>query len=151
MSEIEHILDELQRIHEGDAWHGPALSEVLADVSAEQAAAHPFDSAHSIWEIVRHITAWENVVRRRLEGEPINEPEAGDFPSTDDTSEAAWTQALAELNGEHAQLLKTVSGLRDTALQAPVPGRDYTVRFQLASAVRHYVYHTGQIALLKKG
>lgn len=151
MSEIEHILDELQRIHEGDAWHGPSLREALAGVSAEQAAARSFGNAHSIWEIVRHITVWENVIRRRLEGEPVDEPEAGDFPSTDDTNEAAWTQALAQLDDEHAQLIKVATGLSDAVLQDRVAGRDYSVRFQLASAVRHYVYHTGQIALLKKG
>lgn len=151
MSEIESILDELQRIHGGDAWHGPALREVLADVSAEQAVARPFDQAHGIWELVRHVTVWENVFRRRLEGEPISEPEEGDFPPADHPSEAAWDQALARLDQEHAQLIKVVSGLSDSALQEQVAGRDYPVRFQLASAVRHHVYHTGQIALLKKG
>lgn len=151
MSEIEHILDELQRIHEGDAWHGPSLREALAGVSARQAAAHGFDQAHSIWEIVRHITVWENVFRRRLETEAVEEPEAGDFPPVEDTSEMAWAQALAQLDDEHAQLIKVAAGLPDAALQDRVAGRDYTVRFQLASAVRHYVYHTGQIGLLKKG
>ena len=151
MSEIESLIDELQRIHDGDAWHGPALREVLIGVSAEQAAARPLSTGHSIWELVRHITAWERVFRRRLEGEPVDEPEEGDFPPVDDTSEAAWAQALAGLNQEHTQLIKVVSGLSDSALQEKVAGRDYPVRFQLASTVRHYVYHTGQIALLKKG
>lgn len=151
MSEIESILDELQSIHEGDAWHGPALRDVLAGVSAEQAVARPFDQAHSIWELVRHITVWENVFRRRLEGEPISEPEEGDFPPTDHPSEAAWAQALARLDEEHAQLIKVVSGLSDSALQEQVAGKDYSVGFLLAGTVRHHVYHAGQIALLKKG
>jgi uncharacterized damage-inducible protein DinB len=151
MSEMESLVDELQRIHDGDAWHGPALREVLTGVSAEQAAARPFDQAHNIWELVRHVTAWENVFRRRLEGEPVEEPEEGDFPPADDTGEAAWAQAVARLDQEHARLIQVASGLPDSALQEKVAGRDYTVRFQLASAVRHYVYHTGQIALLKKG
>jgi uncharacterized damage-inducible protein DinB len=150
MSEMESLIDELQRIHDGDAWHGPALREVLADVSAEQAAAHPLSTGHSIWELVRHITVWERVFRRRFEGEPVEEPEEGDFPPVDDTSKAAWAQALADLDQEHVQLIKVVSGLPDSALQKKVAGRDYTVRFQLASTVRHHVYHTGQIALLKK-
>ncbi len=66
MSEIENILDELRRIHDGDAWHGPALKESLSGVTAEQAAARPVAGAHSVWEIVRHVTDWENVFRRRL-------------------------------------------------------------------------------------
>ena len=48
MSEMESIIDELRRIHDGDAWHGPALREVLEGVAAEQAAARPSSNAHSI-------------------------------------------------------------------------------------------------------
>ena len=39
MTEIERIQDQLQRAHHGGAWHGPALNELLADVTPEQAAA----------------------------------------------------------------------------------------------------------------
>ena len=52
MSEIKRINDQLKRAFEGTAWHGPSVSEVLAGVTAEQAAAHPIAGAHSIWEIV---------------------------------------------------------------------------------------------------
>lgn len=150
MSRIDHIIDELRRIHDGDPWHGPSLREVLKGVSAEQATGRALPGAHSIWELVRHVTAWENVIRRRLEGEAVEEPDEGDFPPVESNDEAAWAQALARLDGEHARLIEVVSGLPDSALSEPVPGRDYTVRFQIASAVRHVVYHTGQIALLKK-
>lgn len=150
MSQIDSIIDELQRIHDGDPWHGPSLRDVLKDVSAAQAAARSVSGAHSIWELVRHVTAWENVIRRRLEGEAVEEPEVGDFPPVDDTGEAAWAEALALLDGEHARLIEVVSGLKDADLSKKVPGRDYDVRFQLGSTVRHFVYHTGQIALLKK-
>src|ERR1700754_393239 len=131
MSQIDSIVDELRRIHDGDAWHGPALREVLNDVSAAQAASRGLPDAHSIWELVRHITAWENVIRRRLEGEAVEEPEIGDFPPADEQSPAAWAQTLAWLDSEHARLIEVVSSLPDSALQEKVPGRDYDVRFQL--------------------
>src|SRR5918911_1736209 len=87
MSELADILDELRRIHDGDAWHGAALKESLSGVTAEQAAARPVAGAHSIWELVRHVTAWENVFRLRLEGRPVAEPEEGDIPTVGDVSE----------------------------------------------------------------
>jgi hypothetical protein len=31
-----------------------------------------------------------------------------------------------------------------------VAGRDYTVRFMVRGAIRHAVYHSGQIGLLRK-
>src|SRR5713226_2034192 len=67
MSEIKRIGDQLKRAFEGKAWHGPSVSEVLAGVTAEQAAAHPLAGAHSIWEITLHIATWERVGRRRIE------------------------------------------------------------------------------------
>jgi len=150
MSEIANIVDQLKRIYEGDAWHGPALRELLADVSVERAAARPIAGAHSIWEIVLHIAAWENVFRRRLEGHPADEPEEGDFPPMVETSQEAWTQSLAKLDGAQEQLLKAVSLLPEARFQETVVGEDYSIRFMLDGIIRHNVYHTGQIALLKK-
>jgi uncharacterized damage-inducible protein DinB len=150
MSEFENILDELWRIHAGDAWHGPALKESLSGVTAEQAAARPVAGAHSIWELVRHVTAWENVFRLRLEGHPVTEPEEGDFPPVGDVSEEAWAETLRRLDDCHERLLRTVAQLDGSALPEKVAGKDYSTRFLLDGIVRHYVYHAGQIALLKK-
>jgi uncharacterized damage-inducible protein DinB len=150
MSEIEAIGDELKRIHDGDAWHGPSLNEILAHVSAEQAAARPIPSAHSIWELVLHIAVWESVFIRRLEGHPTLVSEAEDFQQVTEASETAWTQALASLNDSHAKLLKRISGLTDEALDGTAAGTDYSIRFMLRGAVRHSVYHAGQIQLLKR-
>ncbi len=41
MSETKRIKDQLSRAFDGEAWHGPSVFEVLAGVTAEQAAAHP--------------------------------------------------------------------------------------------------------------
>jgi uncharacterized damage-inducible protein DinB len=150
MSEIKEIIDELNRIHDGEAWHGPSLREILTGVSAEQAAAKPVAAAHSIWELALHVAAWERVFTRRLAGQPAEEPEEGDFPPVAEVSAAAWQQTLGHLDDTHRQLLETVSSLTDERLEDTVPGRDYSVRFQLHSLVRHQVYHAGQMALLKK-
>src|SRR5688572_14934765 len=41
MKEVKRILDQFKRSFEGGAWHGPSVQEVLANVTAEKAAAHP--------------------------------------------------------------------------------------------------------------
>lgn len=150
MSEITSIVDELRNIHDGDAWHGPSLKESLADVTPQQAAARPVDAAHSIWELVSHIKAWENVWRLRLEGHQATEPEEGDFPPVEEVSQQAWVHALAGLDAGHKRLLGAISELSDSALEETVLGAEYSIRFLLRGAIRHHVYHAGQIALLKK-
>jgi heme-degrading monooxygenase HmoA len=147
-AEAAELADELRRIWGGDAWHGPSLTEVLDGVTAAQAAARPIEDGHSIWELVLHETGWADVMRRRLQGEAVEEPEAGDFPVPPTPSARSWTEALARLRTAHETLASVVEGLTD--FEAQVPGRPYSVRFQVHSAIRHTVYHTGQIGLLKK-
>ena len=151
MSEIERIADQLRRAYEGKAWHGPAVREILAGATAAQAARRPLPDAHSIWELVVHIGVWEAFVRRRLEGEIITDvPPEQDWPPVTDTSEAAWTRALAQLEEGHLRLRKVIAALPESRLSDTVQGMGYSVYFMLHGVVQHGLYHAGQIALLKK-
>ncbi len=149
MSQIANLLDELKRIHNGGAWHGPALREALAGVTAEQATTRPLPGAHSIWELALHLAAWENVIGRRLEGQRTDQP-AEDFPVVAGVTEEAWAQALAQLESSHERLLGLATKLTDADLERVVVGKDYSTGFMLRGAVNHSAYHAGQIVLLKK-
>jgi uncharacterized damage-inducible protein DinB len=151
MEEIKRIEDQLKHAFEGEAWHGPSLRELLAAVTAERAARKPLAQAHSIWEIVLHIAAWENAVRRRLEGEAVTLSDAEDWPAVHDTSETAWQSALETLENGHQQLRATIRRLTDAQLGDLVPGENYSVYSLLHGVIQHDLYHAGQIALLKKG
>jgi uncharacterized damage-inducible protein DinB len=151
MSEVQTIIDDLKNIHDGEAWHGPSLKEILSGVTAERAAARPLQNAHSIWELILHIAAWEGVFMRRLAGLQMNEPEEGDFPVVTDASDEAWRRTLARFDERHRGLIEEISALTDERLRETVSGKDYTVEYMLRGLTRHHVYHAGQIALLKKG
>jgi uncharacterized damage-inducible protein DinB len=151
MNEIQSIVDQLQRAFEGHAWHGPAVRELLADVSAAQADARPIAQAHSIWEIVLHISTWEHIVRRRLQGEVIDElPDEEDWPAVRDTSEAAWRKAVQDLEERNRALRDAVAQLDEARLTAKVPGKDHSVYIMLHGIIQHDLYHAGQVAVLKK-
>jgi uncharacterized damage-inducible protein DinB len=153
MTEIERILDQLKRAHEANAWHGPSVKEVLADVSAAQAHARPIANGHSIYELVRHVAVWENVGRRRLEGDPaeipISSPE--DWPPADDHSEAAWQQARAALDRGHQALVAAIKRVDESRLDEPILEGKSSVYVTLHGVIQHDLYHAGQIAILKKG
>lgn len=150
MEEVNRIDDQLKRAFEGHAWHGPSMLEVLADVTAERAAAKPLSGAHSTWEIVLHVTAWHAGVRRRLEGERVELSPEEDWPPVTDTSDTAWRQALAALQQTHTELRSTVSRLADSRLPEKVAGKDHSVYVMLHGLIQHNLYHAGQVALLKK-
>jgi uncharacterized damage-inducible protein DinB len=150
MEELKRIRGQLKRAFEGTAWHGLSIQELLANVTAEMAAARPVAGAHTIWEIVLHIAAWEDAVRRRLEGDPAELSPEEDWPSVKDSSAAAWQDALSALERGHKQLRGAVARLRDDQLDATVAGQVYSVYFMLHGVIQHDLYHAGQIALLKK-
>ncbi len=150
MSErADFLADQMRRGFEGDAWHGPALMEILKGVTAEQAARRLFSDAHSIWEIVRHITIWKTVIPRRLRGEVVSVPDEQDWPAAD-RSEAAWQRTLEELRTAQRQLLASIEQLNEDDLHKEVPSKPYNVEFMLEGCLQHDLYHTGQIAVLKK-
>lgn len=142
---------ELETLADGDTWHGPALAELVDGVSAECAAAHPIAGAHSIWELVLHVAAWADVFRRRLEGAAVEEPEVGDFPPPPAVPAArAWDEARRALFDSHRALSARVRAFADADLAVLIPGRPFDRRFQVRAAIRHAVYHSGQIGLLRK-
>jgi uncharacterized damage-inducible protein DinB len=150
MREVKAIADQLKRAYEGQAWHGPSIKEILADVTAEQAARHPAAGAHSIWEIVLHIAAWEGAVRSRLEGDYVLEPAEGDWPAVSDTGEESWRDTLAKLESNHMKLREAITRLDGARLFEPLAEGKPSAYFTLHGVIQHDLYHAGQIALLKK-
>jgi uncharacterized damage-inducible protein DinB len=151
MSESARIAKLLRHAFAGDAWHGDSVLELLAGVSAATAANHPIPPAHSIWELVLHIAAWDEAVNRRIvTGKAISLSDEQDFPPVREGSEAAWKQALEHLRQTHEQLVQTVEALPDSRLDERVPGKNYSLYFMLHGVTQHELYHAGQIAILKK-
>jgi uncharacterized damage-inducible protein DinB len=149
-SETARIADQLDRAFTGEAWHGPALLEILAGVDAKTAFSHPIPNAHSIWELIFHISAWENAILRRMQGEGVELEGTDNFPDIQEKSERAWEEALGNLHRTHVELLKAIAAMPDSRLAAQVPGRDHNFYVTLHGAVQHAIYHAGQIALMKK-
>ncbi|HET7695153.1 MAG TPA: DinB family protein [Vicinamibacterales bacterium] len=157
MSETSRLIDQLERAHDGDPWHGSPVKAVLRGVTWDQAARRPPNGAHSIWEIVLHMTGWRNEVARRAAGNPAGEPAGGDWPAVGDATEARWQAALAAFDEAHRALVAVVAGLADDRMLQPTNdprnrelGTGVTYYELLHGIVQHDAYHSGQIAILKK-
>ncbi|MDX1501937.1 MAG: DinB family protein [Thermoanaerobaculia bacterium] len=149
-SQTAALADQLERAFRGGAWHGPSVLEALDGVDAVLAARRPIGSAHTIGEIVLHLTAWIDVARRRIAGEAIAAlPDEADWPAAGG-EEAAWRTARERLDDAHARLHAAALELDDERLDDPVAGSDPTVRGQLLGVLQHNVYHAGQIVLLRR-
>jgi uncharacterized damage-inducible protein DinB len=150
MSEINRILDQMDRAFSGEAWHGPDLMLLLKGVSAEDASKHPVAGAHSIWELVNHIAAWNTIVQQKSKGEPVNVTTELDWPPVWEVSEVAWKRSLATLAENRTRLRNYLKTVRDDQLDEGVLRENYSQYVLLHGSVQHDLYHAGQIAVLKR-
>lgn len=148
-SETARITDQLRRMYDGPAWHGPALKPLLADVTAEQADARPLPNAHTICELALHIAAWLRIARERLSATQTRDhTDEENWPSVS----CSWPETLAILDREQRGLERAILSFPDARLNDPAPASEpQTFYVLLHGVVQHVAYHAGQIALLKKG
>lgn len=155
--ETTHLIDQLRRQFDGDPWHGSSLRDILTDVTAEQAARRVSKDAHTMWELVLHMTGWKYEVAARLKGKEAGEPAAGDWPAMGEVTDARWHAAQEEMARAQEELIAAIGALPAGALHEPVKdfrssalGTGMTAYQTISGLIQHDVYHSGQIAILKK-
>jgi uncharacterized damage-inducible protein DinB len=149
MSEIARIAGLLEQTFEGQPYYGPSVLGALENVTAEVVARKPRWSAHSIWELVLHLTAELDYARAVIQGRagPWIEGETT-WPAFIDTSAAAWKEAIQELKKANRALVRAVKQLDDSILdENPIRVRG-PFYLMLHGTMQHSIYHAGQISLL---
>jgi hypothetical protein len=150
-TEASRLEDQLRRALEGDAWHGPSLLDLLDGLTAAQAASHPIPGAHSIWELVLHVSSDYDLLLRRLagDGHPLTANE--DWPACPQPTEINWHETVQGLKRGSEKLRRAVRAFPDDRLdELLVPESPYTAYAQFIGVTQHNLYHAGQIALLKR-
>ena len=146
MRAIERLLDQLNRAYGGEAWHGPALRQLLEDVTEDEARANPLAGAHSIIELVAHVRATMDLVSERLAGTPRELTTEEDWS---DVTRTSWTAALEELDHAESRVCDAVARLTPDDLDRIVIGKSYSVYVMVHGLIQHNIYHAGQISILK--
>ena len=78
-SDLEALREDLRKVYDGDPWHGSSITDVLKGIDADVAARRSIPDAHTIWELVLHMTGWTREVASRVRGaQPKSPPE--DWP-----------------------------------------------------------------------
>jgi uncharacterized damage-inducible protein DinB len=146
MSRAKRISDLLRSTFEKNAWYGPAVMEVLADVTPEQATKN-INGSNSIIELVGHMTAWRTFTIKKLEGDSEFDIENDEmnFPSSND-----WELTLQGIKESQNKLLLLLESISEEKISEMVPGRKYNFQTLLHGVIQHDIYHLGQIQLIKK-
>jgi uncharacterized damage-inducible protein DinB len=147
--DAERALALVHDVHSGEPWHGFSTRRT-------QAARRPGGGAHSIWEIVLHMTAWTHEVASRLRGREPGEPAEGDWPPVGETTEARWRAALAALDAAQQDVSDAVDAVPEARWHEPPGSRDAALgtgktRLEtLEGLAVHHAYHAGQVSLVKR-
>ena len=157
MRELDRISDELRRAYDGDAWHGPSVRAALQGVDARMATTRHVPSAHTICELVLHMTGWTREVARRLRLGIAQDPEPGDWPTAGAINDTEWKAILNAFDAAHADVLDAIAHVNDAVLDErigdvrdPALGSGVTRYVTLHGLAQHHAYPAGQISLLKK-
>ena len=145
-----NLLQIVDELYGGPAWHGPSLSESLRGVTTADAAWRPAPRRHNIWEIVVHAAYWKHVVRRRLTGRNDPFPFAGHDWFVRPRGRRTWRDDLRLLADEHRKLRKVVGAMTPEERRRRLPRRSDTAGANAFGVATHDAYHAGQIALLRK-
>ena len=150
MNESRRLAEQLTRALEGGAWHGPSWREALEGIGRGAAVHRPIPEAHTIAEVLLHLTTWNDVVRRRLQGESPQVSDAEDWPGGDFKADGAWFAAVARLFETGEALAGTVGEFPPAKLHEKRPDAEDTWHELIIGQLQHVLYHAGQVGLLRK-
>jgi len=157
MTTSEKLSRELQNVLSGDPWYGNNVYSIIEQVSFEAAFEKPAGAAHTIAGIVLHMLSWTEETLDRLNGKAASQPLSGDWPDTGAPGEQKWQNYVNDLKLVNVNLQRVVEDFPEEDWNAPVPdernrelGSGVTFEELVNGLIQHHVYHSGQIALLKR-
>ena len=150
-TETDRIARQLEKAFDKQPWYGSSVVAILKEV--EPSTVHQrIGQAHTICELVLHMTAWRTFVIRRIAGDATyNVSDELNFPKPS-TLPDAWPKAIKALEDNQRELLSSIKKFPPERLAELVPGasHNYTWYTLLHGIIHHDIYHLGQIALLRK-
>lgn len=144
----QSLVDHLDSVFYGNAWHGAALFPTIQKFALAPAAIEN-EEGFSAWKITLHCAYWKFDVRRRLiRGGP--RPSFGrkprDFPHLPvEISEETWKADKSYLEEEHRLLRRAVLALPDKLLDERPPRGSFTYEGYILGAAGHDIYHTAHV------
>jgi hypothetical protein len=150
--EILLIAEGIKDAYEGEPWFGKSLKELLNGIDERIVFEKP-NGQHSIVELLWHMITWKEFTISRLRKDAtksIQYFEEYDWRQLDHSDETLWQQGLQTISKIHNELVEVVQQQKDDILSQRVLERNYDFRKLLNGIKEHDIYHSAQIAYIKK-
>ncbi len=149
MTTAAHIAQHLLDVHEGGNWTEVDIASALQDVTLGEALTITPASRNSIASILYHITYYNVVVRKRLDGIGTEIPESNGFDMPPVNTDEDWVQLKNYNNTSAHELAEKIREVDEARLHEPIIEGQSTFYKNMQGCVEHIHYHLGQIVLLK--
>ena len=147
-STLAKIIDNMDTVFRGDAWHGPSVMEIINSLPVSKLQEQHTISKQSISQNIFHLTAYKKYVLEKLND---------NIHFRLETDEQNWgtpeelldhVQLKKNLIDAHTQLINKLEQLDDSILEKNVPGEYYNFYTLLNGLIQHDTYHLGMIWVL---
>lgn len=150
MKALELIIDNLDTVFRGDAWHGPSVMEIINSLPIEKVGeVHNF-SSQTIAQHIFHLAAWRKFAIEKL-NDNIHytlETDEDNWGSPEETDNQNFSSLIDYLKNQHFGLIKALEKYDDDLLTQNVPGEHYNFYKLLNGIIQHDTYHLGMIWVL---
>ena len=149
MTTRDLLLQQFENCTNKPSWF-VTLQNALSGLTSSQAAWRTDEVANSIWQIVNHLTFWNERSLRRFRGEDV-----GSFTDTNDATfesdEAAWEQVLSKLDSVMSGWKFALESCDETKMdEQAFEVRPSTWATVIADINTHNAYHIGQIVIIRR-
>lgn len=148
--ELDKIVDNLDIVFRGDAWHGPSVMEFINSMPLNVVDVRKEYSKYTICQIIFHLGIWRKFVLEKLNGnirfDVVSEEE--NYGTEEQIAKANWPNLVEQLKANQEELLEKLEDFDDELLVKLVPGQDYNYYKLLTGLIQHDTYHLGMIWVL---
>ncbi|NEU07414.1 DinB family protein [Flavihumibacter sp. R14] len=152
------IHQQFNHAFQGQPWHGKSSMEIIDASDPGKVFTYWIPGAHSIAELVLHLTVWTGEALDRLNGREAGTPKRGDWPPVLQKNAESWNQMKEDFRNAHRKLMERFENF--TQDDWDFKTIDYREGLEEETAdtyaqlvngiIQHLAYHSGQISLLQK-
>jgi hypothetical protein len=148
--ELDRLIENLDTVFRGDAWHGPSVAEILNSLKPEVVDQQHGFSKRTIAELIYHLVAWRKFAIEKLKDNIhfTMDTEEANWGTPEITSKENWPNLKKLLQDTHKEFIGLLEDLDDELLDKRVPGEFYDFYKLLTGIVQHDTYHLGMIWVL---
>jgi len=151
MKQVTELANQFAVNYEGEPWYGSSFTKILSDVTEEVALWQPTEQAHSIAQLVWHMTYWRQGLIKKLEGDlsyKSSMKSEDNWSTSEKIQSVGWKKILEQFQQSQEKIVRLLKEQDDSFLEE-LYLKAVTYRELIAGILQHDIYHLGQIAYIK--